>query len=181
MGGVSRGSLFLAVTHFAGRDNMAQKKVAVRVEELAEPLVKAAGMELVDVEYVREQDWILRVYIDKEGGVDLTDCQTMSEALSTALDKADFIANNYLLEVSSPGIDRVLKKDRDFDRYAGSEVDVKLYSARAGHKEFTATLLGYTETALQLETEAGKEEIPRADIATVRLHVSCYYGGRHGA
>ena len=79
---------------------MAQKKVAVRVEELAEPLVKAAGMELVDVEYVREQDWILRVYIDKEGGVDLTDCQTMSEALSTALDKADFIANNYLLEVS---------------------------------------------------------------------------------
>ncbi|KGF11208.1 ribosome maturation factor RimP [Negativicoccus succinicivorans] len=151
---------------------MAQKKVAVRVEELAEPLVKAAGMELVDVEYVREQDWILRVYIDKEGGVDLTDCQTMSEALSTELDKADFIANNYLLEVSSPGIDRVLKKDRDFDRYAGSEVDVKLYSARAGHKEFTATLLGYTETALQLETEAGKEEIPRADIATVRLHVS---------
>ena len=104
--------------------------------------------------------------------MDLTDCQTMSEALSTALDKADFIANNYLLEVSSPGIDRVLKKDRDFDRYAGSEVDVKLYSARAGHKEFTATLLGYTETALQLETEAGKEEIPRADIATVRLHVS---------
>lgn len=151
---------------------MAQKKVAVRVEELAEPLVEAAGMELVDVEYVREQDWVLRVYIDKEGGVDLTDCQTMSEALSTELDKADFIANNYLLEVSSPGIDRVLKKDRDFDRYTGSEVDVKLYSAHAGRKEFTATLLGYTETALQLETEAGKEEIPRADIATVRLHVS---------
>ena len=98
---------------------MGRKEIEKAVETLLEPCLEKEGIELVDVEYVRERDWILRIFIDKEGGVDLNDCQHISEEAGALLDEKDLIAGNYLLEVSSPGIDRILKKDKDFRRFAG--------------------------------------------------------------
>ena len=97
---------------------MAHKAIEEAVEALLEPILDADGIELVDVEYVRERNWILRIFIDKEGGVDLADCQSISEKAGEILDEKDIIPDNYMLEVSSPGLDRVLKKDKDFRRYA---------------------------------------------------------------
>lgn len=150
---------------------MRQKDVAARVEALLLPIAEAAGMEVVDVEYVRERDWFLRVYIDKEGGVDLQDCQQISEKLGAELDREDFIAENYLLEVSSPGLDRVIKKDKDIVRYAGSKVDVKLFAAEDGQKEFVAELGGLTaDGEVLLVTEKGSKAWDRSKIAQMRLH-----------
>ena len=107
---------------------MGRKEIESAVEKLLEPALEESHIELVDVEYIRERNWILRVFIDKEGGVDLNDCQEISEKAGAILDKADIISDNYMLEVSSPGVDRVIKKDKDFIRYTGEEVDVKLFA-----------------------------------------------------
>ena len=104
-------------------------KIEERVEEIVRDLLPAQPeLELVDVEYVREHDWYLRVYIDKEGGIDIEDCRMLSERLEEILDREDFIADAYILEVSSPGLDRVLRKARDFEREHGKRVDVALYA-----------------------------------------------------
>mgnify|MGYP005907254611 CR=1 FL=1 len=156
---------------------MARREIEEAVEKLLEPRLEEEGLELVDVEYVRERNWILRVYIDKEGGVDLTDCQKASEEAGALLDEADLIRDNYMLEVSSPGLDRVLKKDKDFIRYTGEDVDVKLFAPLEGRKEmksFVARLLGLSENgALLLALENGEELILERDkISQVRLHFS---------
>ncbi|MEE1376515.1 MAG: ribosome maturation factor RimP [Dialister sp.] len=155
---------------------MAHKAIEEAVEALLEPILDADGIELVDVEYVRERNWILRIFIDKEGGVDLADCQSISEKAGEILDEKDIIPDNYMLEVSSPGLDRVLKKDKDFRRYAGSDVDVKLFAPleEAGGKAFTAHLEGLTEEGdLALTLDGGKEIALRRDkISQVRLHFS---------
>ncbi|MDE8715141.1 ribosome maturation factor RimP, partial [Veillonella atypica] len=96
-----------------------------------------SNLELVDVVYVRERYWYLRVYLDKPGGVDLDDCKMVSEKLSAALDEKDPIAENYLLEESSPGLDRVLKKDKEFIRYNGRDVDIQLFKPINGSKQYT--------------------------------------------
>ena len=106
---------------------MKREAVEEFVSSVVEGILEGTEMELVDVEYVRERDWYLRVYLDKPGGVDLDDCQIVSEKLSEVLDAEDPIKENYLLEVSSPGLDRVLKKDKDFVRYQGADVDVQLF------------------------------------------------------
>ena len=144
---------------------------------MLEPILDADGIELVDVEYVRERNWILRIFIDKEGGVDLADCQSISEKAGEILDEKDIIPDNYMLEVSSPGLDRVLKKDKDFRRYAGSDVDVKLFAPlgeAGGVKAFTAHLEGLTEDGeLALMLADGKEiALNRDKISQVRLHFS---------
>lgn len=156
---------------------MAHKEIEDAVESLLEPILEADGIEVVDVEYVRERNWILRIYIDKEGGVDLNDCQTISEKAGAILDEKDLIPDNYMLEVSSPGLDRVLKKDKDFIRYTGEEVDVKLFApleGKKGVKAFTALLKGLAEDgSLQLELEDGESLILGRDkISQVRLHFS---------
>ena len=155
---------------------MAHKAIEEAVEALLEPILDADGIELVDVEYVRERNWILRKFIDKEGGVDLADCQSISEKAGEILDEKDIIQDNYMLEVSSPGLDRVLKKDKDFRRYAGSDVDVKLFAPleEAGGKAFTAHLEGLTEEGdLALPLDGGKEiALHRDKISQVRLHFS---------
>lgn len=155
---------------------MAHKEIESAVEALLEPILSAEGIEVVDVEYVRERNWILRIYIDKEGGVDLTDCQEISEKAGALLDEKDMIADNYMLEVSSPGLDRVLKKDKDFIRYAGEEVDVKLFAPLPGTKEkaFTALLEGLAEDgSLALTLEGGEALVlPKDKISQVRLHFS---------
>lgn len=156
---------------------MAHKAIEEAVEVLLEPILDVDGIELVDVEYVRERNWILRIFIDKEGGVDLADCQSISEKAGEILDEKDIIPDNYMLEVSSPGLDRVLKKDKDFRRYAGSDVDVKLFAPlgeAGGVKAFTAHLEGLTEDGeLALTLADGKEiALNRDKISQVRLHFS---------
>lgn len=151
---------------------MSQSGIAARVEALAEPVAAARGMEVVDVEYIRAKDGVLRVYLDKEGGIDLNDCQAISEELGALLDREDVIRDNYLLEVSSPGIDRVIKKDRDMERFAGSSVDVKLFAKISAGKEFTAVLQGLTEDGrIRLLTDDGETVIEKSQLAQMRLHV----------
>ncbi|MBR1807584.1 MAG: ribosome maturation factor RimP [Selenomonadaceae bacterium] len=124
--------------------------------------------ELVDVEYVKERDWYLRVFVDKQGGIDLDDCQALSERLSERLDATDIVSGSYILEVSSPGIDRILKKDKDFIREAGKLVDVTLYAPLDGKKLFVGELVGRDEEFLRLKDI---EPLPREKIALVRLHI----------
>ncbi len=148
-----------------------------QTERLLEPLMKENNFELVDVEYVKEAGtWYLRAYIDKEGGITIDDCELISRALSELLDKEDFIKDSYILEVSSPGLGRQLKKDKDFQRSIGEEVEVKLYKPlqleRDGkivkQKEFCGFLTGYTEESITIEEEE-QIVIKRSDIAIIRL------------
>lgn len=142
-------------------------KIETQVERLMTEILSGTDFELVDVEYVKERDWYLRVFVDKPGGIDLDDCQNLSEQLSDKLDAANIIDSAYILEVSSPGIDRILKKDRDFLREAGKIVDVTLYAPLDGKKFFTGELVGRDENFLQLK----KISLPREKIAQVRLHI----------
>lgn len=143
------------------------KEIEARVEELMREIIAGTEFELVDVEYVSERDWYLRVFMDKAGGIDLDDCQQLSEKLGKILDHEPLIDGPYILEVSSPGIDRVLKKDRDFVREAGKAVDVTLYAPFNGQKKFTGILVGRDKNSLKLEDL----EIPVEKVAQVRLHI----------
>ena len=143
-------------------------KVEARVENLMQEMLEGTDFELVDVEYVKERDWYLRVFVDKVGGIDLDDCQMLSEKLGEILDKDPIIESAYILEVSSPGIDRVLKKDKDFLREAGKKIDVTLYAPIDGKKILVGTLKARDENFLYLENF---EPLPREKIAQVRLHL----------
>ena len=148
-------------------------KVSDLTAELAGPIAAENGCTLWDVEYVKEAgDWYLRVYIDKEGGVSINDCEAVSRPLSDALDEADPIEGSYTLEVSSAGADRVLKKPEHFAQFTGSEVDVKLYRAREGRKELTGVLKGYDNGNVTVELPGGDVTLEKKDVAQVRLHVS---------
>ncbi|MBF1682199.1 MAG: ribosome maturation factor RimP [Selenomonas artemidis] len=144
-------------------------KIEERVEEIVRDLLPVQPeLELVDVEYVRERDWYLRVYIDKEGGIDIEDCRMLSEHLEEVLDREDFISDAYILEVSSPGLDRVLRKARDFEREHGKRVDVALYAPLDGKKNLTGTLTGYDGNVLILDDDV---RIPMEQVSQVRLHI----------
>ena len=142
-----------------------------RVERYLLPLVEEHHFELVDVEYVKEAGtWYLRAYIDKEGGIAVDDCEVISRALSDWLDKEDFIDDSYILEVSSPGLGRPLKKEKDFVRSMGKDVDVRLYRQLNKQKEFTGALSAYDENTVTLTMEDGSQMIfEKADIALIRL------------
>ena len=142
-----------------------------RVEKHLLPLMEEHGFELVDVEYVKEAGtWYLRAYIDKEGGIAVDDCEVISRALSDWLDKEDFIDDSYILEVSSPGLDRPLKKEKDFARSIGKDVEVKLFKAINKEKEFVGILKAYDEDTVTLEMEDETEmQFKRSDIARIRL------------
>ena len=152
---------------------MAMKREAVEefVSSVVEGVIVGTNLELVDVDYVRERDWYLRVYLDKPGGVDLDDCQMVSEKLSAALDEKDPIAENYLLEVSSPGLDRVLKKDKDFIRYNGRDVDIQLFKPINGSKQYTGVLQGFTDTTVEFSINGESVTFERSAIAQIRLHL----------
>ena len=139
-----------------------------RTEKLLAPMMEEYGFELVDVEYVKEKDWYLRVYIDKPEGIDIEDCQALSEKLEKELDEKNVVPDSYILEVSSPGLDRVLKKEKDFVREAGKMVDVSLYEPLDGSKQITGKLIGCGDNALKLEE---LEPIDMKKIAQVRLHI----------
>ena len=146
-------------------------KVTETVAALALPIVEEAGCTLWDVEYVKEAgEWFLRVYIDKEEGVSINDCEAVSRPLSDKLDEADPIEGSYTFEVSSAGADRVLKKPEHFDQFQGAEVEVKLYRPREGRKEFVGLLRSYAEGNVTLEVGGIPTAFEKKEIALVRLY-----------
>lgn len=150
---------------------MRGKKTDELVYELVQPLTQRRGWELVDIEFVKEGgNWHLRIYIDKDGGVDLTDCEELSQEISEVLDKKDPIAHPYFLEVSSPGIERPLKTEHDFQRFHGRRVVVHTYQQIEGQKQINGELGIVDEKNLELRCDKGKViYIPREKIAQVRL------------
>ncbi len=145
-------------------------KVTELTAQLAAPIVEEQGCTLWDVEYVKEAGtWFLRVFIDKEGGVSINDCEAVSRPLSDKLDEVDPIEGSYVLEVGSAGADRVLKKPEHFAVFVGSEVEVRLYRAQNGKKEFVGVLEQYENGDVQLE---GDLRFEKKDVAQVRLHVT---------
>lgn len=148
-------------------------KITDLVTALAEPVCTENGCTLWDVEYVREAgQWYLRVYIDKDGGVAISDCEAVSRALDPILDEKDPIPDSYIFEVSSAGAERQLKRPSDFARFMGSFVEVKLYRPKDGCKEFTGNLTGYDAGNVTIE-QAGKQiTFEKSEIAVVRLRIS---------
>lgn len=141
-----------------------------RTEELIMPVILQNNLELVDVEYVKEGgNWFLRVYIDKSGGINLDDCELVSRALSDILDEKDYIEDAYILEVSSPGLGRPLKKERDFEKSIGKDVNIKLYRAKNGSKEFTGTLTSFDKDTVTIDEAGNKLIFNRSEIALIRL------------
>ena len=147
-------------------------KVTELVASFAEPIVKQHGCELWDVEYVREgSEYFLRLYLDKEGGVDINDCEAISRAVDPILDEKDPIQGSYHFEVCSAGLERTLKRPSDFERFMNSAITVKLYRPRNGLKEIPGILRGYDNG--RVTVEAGKETITfeKSEVALVRLRV----------
>lgn len=140
-------------------------------EELVLPMIEENNFELVDVEYVKEgSNWYLRIYIDKPGGINIDDCELISRALSDKLDEKDFIQDAYILEVSSPGLGRPLKKDKDFNRNIGERVEIKLYKAVDKQKEFEGILKSFDKTTVTIETDEETDMVfERSNIALIRL------------
>ena len=142
-----------------------------QTEELLEPIVTGHGFELVDVEYVKEAGtWYLRAYIDKPGGITVDDCEVVSRQFSDILDEKDYIEDAYIFEVSSPGLGRPLKKEKDFKRSMGEEVEIRTYRAIDRQKEFTGILKAYDNDTVTIAYEDDTEQVfNKSDIALIRL------------
>ena len=142
-----------------------------KAEEMILPIVEANGIELVDVEYVKEGgNWYLRAYIDKEGGITVDDCENVSRAFSDRLDEDDFIEDAYILEVSSPGLGRPLKKEKDYRRSMGKELEIRTYRAVDRCREFYGVLTAYDDDSVTIEEEDGTlRTFAKTDIALIRL------------
>lgn len=152
---------------------MGRRDVERLVTEIAGDVIQQfPEIELVDVEYVKEGgEWVLRVYIDKETGVNLDDCESVSRVLSDRLDEADPIPGSYLLEVSSPGLERPLKRPADFERFAGEWVMVTSFAPINGRKQWQGKLIGLVDGNVQVETTQGLVQIPHEQVASARLAV----------
>ena len=142
-----------------------------RTEELITPILDRMNFELVDVEYVKEGGtWYLRAYIDKEGGITVNDCEAVAREMNEILDREDFVEDSYVFEVSSPGLGRPLKKEKDYIRSMGKEVEIRTYRAINREKEFYGILSAYDENTVTIKTEDGTEmTFEKSDIAPIRL------------
>ena len=156
---------------------MQKEALEALIADLVTPLLEGTELTLVDVEYVREKDWYLSIYIDKPGGVEIDDCQLVSEKLTTVLDEKDPIKEKYYLEVSSPGIDRPLKKDKDFTAAYDTKVDISFFAPWEGHRDLVGILVNHNDEMLEVKTIIkGKEAknpvaIDRKLIAMIRPHI----------
>jgi ribosome maturation factor RimP len=149
---------------------MQKNKILKKVSEIGERVVNSKGFEMVDVEFVQESgSWYLRYYIDKPGGITLDDCQEVSEEISRLLDIEDPIPHSYILEVSSPGIERKLKKEKDFIKYIGSEVEIRTFEPINGKKVLTGTLSDYNNGMVILKTNSTVINIPFEKISSAKL------------
>lgn len=149
---------------------MAKSSIAEIVTDLSQPIVEDAGCELVDVEFVKEgENWFLRVYIDKPGGVTLDDCEKVSRPLNEILDEKDPISHSFYLEVSSPGVERPLKKPRDFEKAIGCTIEVRLFKAVENTKRFEGELLSFDRDSITIKTDNNENYIfNREQIAKVK-------------
>lgn len=150
---------------------MAKKDYESRTETLIQPLIDENHFELVDVDWVKEgANWYLRVYIDKEGGISVDDCELISRAFEEILDREDYISENYIFEVSSPGLDRPLKKEKDLARSIGKDVEIRLYKPLNKEKEFVGVLTAYDKDTITIEIDDDQEMVfNRSDVALIRL------------
>ena len=143
-----------------------------KAEALLSPIVESNGFELVDVEYVKEAgNWYLRGYIDNPGGITVNDCETVSRAFSDRLDEDDFIEDSYIMEISSPGLDRPLKKEKDFARSIGKLVEIRTYRPIEKQKEFCGELTAYDNNSVTIDEEGTPRTFDKKDIALVRLAI----------
>ena len=141
-----------------------------KAEALLMPIIEQHNFELVDVEYVKEgSNWYLRAYIDKEGGITVDDCEVVSRAFSEKLDEEDFIEEAYIMEVSSPGLGRPLKKEKDYKRSMGKELEIRTYRAIHKEKEFYGVLKAYDDDSVTIENEQGQQTFQKSEIALIRL------------
>ena len=151
---------------------MAAKEYEKKTEEFILPILERLGFELWDVEYVKEgKEHYLRAYIDKEGGITINDCVAVSREMNEILDREDYIPEEYIFEVSSPGLDRPLKKDRDFSRSIGKRVEIHTYRALDGQKDFSGELVSYDADRITIKEEETQQVFERKDIAQIRLEV----------
>lgn len=151
---------------------MTKKEIETKTEQLIVPILEEFKFELWDVEYVKEgSEYYLRAYIDKEGGITIDDCVDVSRKLSDKLDEDDFIDGEYILEVSSPGLGRTLKKDRDFEKSIGRGVDIKLYRPIDKVKEFEGVLKTFDKDSVTFEIEGTEKTFMKNELASVKLHV----------
>lgn len=145
-------------------------KIISTVIEMADKLASEQNVDVIDAEYKKEgKDWFLRIFIDKQGGVNIDDCEKFSRAFETMLDDRNIIANQYCLEVSSPGADRKLTKEREFLYYIGRKVDIKLYKAVDGIKEFSGILEGFNDNKVKINTDGETIEILQNEAVWIRL------------
>lgn len=152
--------------------NMAKGSIPQSVTELVEPVIEAQGLELVDIEYKREgRNWVLRIYIDKAGGVGVEDCKRVSRMVEDMIEVDDLIRTHYILEVSSPGLDRPLKKEKDFLRYLGKKVHITTYAPVGGRRNFKGTLTGFENGTVHLEVQGQAFDIALSNIASSRLEI----------
>jgi ribosome maturation factor RimP len=142
------------------------------VRQVVEPILESQGLELVDLEYQREsQGWVLRIYLDREGGVSLDDCAGVSHEVGAVLEVKDLIPSSYILEVSSPGLTRPLKKPEDFNKFRNQMVKIKLYEPLDGRRNFKGTLLGLEGDRVRVEVEQQVYELPLQRIAKANLEI----------
>jgi len=150
---------------------MQKEKLEELIAALVLPIIEGTDLDLVDIEYVREKDWYLRVYIDKPGGIEIDDCQYVSEKLTKLLDEKDPIKDKYYLEVSSPGIDRPLKKDKDFVRAYGKKVDILFFTPWNGKKTIEAILVAHDADNITILINDVNVVIERKLVASIRPHI----------
>lgn len=151
---------------------MKREEIEKKTEELLLPILEKRNFELWDVEFVKEgKEMYLRAFIDKEGGIMIDDCVDVSRELSDLLDANDYIQDEYILEVSSPGLGRTIKKDREFEKSTGKMVDIKLYKALDGQKEYTGELFSFSEDEVVILIDDNKKSFLRKEIGSVKLHV----------
>ncbi len=149
---------------------MKKADIEARTTELVTPIIEANNLELVDVEYVKEgADYYLRIFADKEGGIMIDDCEVVSRAMSDILDVEDYIDDAYILEVSSPGLTRPLKKEKDFARSIGKLVEIKTFAKVEDAKEFEGELTAYTEDTVTIVIDDSEIVIDRKNISMIRL------------
>ncbi len=147
-----------------------REEYEAQTERLLAPIVAECGVEIYDVEYVKEgADWYLRAYIDKPGGVTIDDCEQVSRRLSDALDEADFVEDAYILEVSSPGLGRALKKDKHLEKSLGEEVELKTYKPMDGQKQFSGILKAYDAGTVTIDMDGTEQIFQRKEVALIRL------------
>ena len=150
---------------------MSKEDVEILVEKLVQTILTGSALELVDVEYVKEREWYLRIFLDKEGGIEIEDCHWVSEQIEVKLEELDPIKERYYLEVSSPGLDRALRKDRDFIRHVGDKIEISTFKLFNGQKKFIGTLKGLHDGNISIDVDGAEINIPRDLTSQVRLYL----------